>query len=483
MRGPPGSGGMGNTMATTLSPPSPPASECRDRGRAARAATPRSSHADWTPAPDRRSPIDVLREQDATRVPDLVPVRYGRMLVSPFTFYRGSAALMADDLEGSPTAGISVQLCGDAHLSNFGVFAAPDRRLVFDLNDFDETHPGPWEWDVKRLAASIEIAARDRGFKRRDRRKAVLSTVQKYREAMRGFAAQRHLDVWYARLDVEGVISELAGLVRPEQIQAVRKSEARALRKDSSRAMAKFTERVDGRTRIVNDPPLVVPIREMMPDDDARDVEIEARQLIRDYQRSLSPDRRRLVGTYRYVDMAHKVVGVGSVGNRAWIILLEGRDDGDPLVLQAKEAGPSVLERPLASKSRFRNHGTRVVEGQRFMQAASDIFLGWQHVKGLDGNERDFYVRQLWDGKGSAVVENMDAGALGAYGGLCGWTLARAHARSGDRIAIAAYLGTSTTFDEAIATFSEVYADQNEHDYAELRAAVADGTITAESGV
>jgi uncharacterized protein (DUF2252 family) len=470
-------------MATTAPAPSTPASECRERGRAARAATPRSSHADWTPAPGRRSPIDVLREQDATRVPDLVPVRYGRMLVSPFTFYRGAAALMADDLKGSPNTGIGVQLCGDAHLSNFGVFAAPDRRLVFDLNDFDETIPGPWEWDVKRLAASIEIAGRDRGFKRRDRRKAVLTTVQQYREAMREFAAKRHLDVWYARLDVDKVLADLSGVITAEQIQAVRKTEAKALRKDNARAMAKFTERVDGRTRIVNDPPLVIPIRAMLPDDDARDVETEARELIRDYTRSLSPDRRRLVSSYRYVDMAHKVVGVGSVGNRAWIILLEGRDDGDPLVLQAKEAGPSVLERPLAAKSRFRNHGNRVVEGQRFMQAASDIFLGWQRVTGFDGNQRDFYVRQLWDGKGSAVVENMDAPSLGAYGRLCGWTLARAHARSGDRIAIAAYLGTSATFDEAVATFSEVYADQNEHDYAELRAAVGDGRIAAVSGV
>jgi uncharacterized protein (DUF2252 family) len=478
-----GSDGMGSTMATTTSPPPTPASESRERGRAARAATPRSSHADWTPSPGRRSPIDVLREQDATRVADLVPVRYGRMLVSPFTFYRGAAALMADDLEGSPASGIAAQLCGDAHLSNFGVFAAPDRRLVFDLNDFDETHPGPWEWDVKRLAASVEIAGRDRGFKRRDRRKAVLTTVQAYREAMRDFAAKRHLDVWYARLDVDSMLTELSGVVRAGQIRSARKTEAKALGKDSARAMAKFTERVDGRTRIINDPPLVVPIREMLPDDDARDVETEARALISDYTRSLSPDRRRLVGTYRYVDMAHKVVGVGSVGSRAWIILLEGRDDGDPLVLQAKEAGPSVLEGPLGSRSRFRNHGARVVEGQRFMQAASDIFLGWQRVKGLDGGQRDFYVRQLWDGKGSVVVENMQTDGLGVYGRLCGWTLARAHARSGDRIAIAAYLGTSTTFDEAVATFSEVYADQNEHDYAELRAAVGDGTIAAVSGV
>jgi hypothetical protein len=300
---------------------------------------------------------------------------------------------------------------------------------------------------------------------------------------MRDFATKRHLDVWYARLDVDSMLTELSGVVRAGQIRSARKTEAKALSKDSVRAMAKFTERVDGRTRIISDPPLVVPIREMLPDDDARDVETEARALISDYTRSLSPDRRRLVGTYRYVDMAHKVVGVGSVGSRAWIILLEGRDDGDPLVLQAKEAGPSVLEGPLGSKSRFRNHGARVVEGQRFMQAASDIFLGWQRVKGLDGGRRDFYVRQLWDGKGSVVVENMQTDGLGAYGRLCGWTLARAHARSGDRIAIAAYLGTSTTFDEAVATFSEVYADQNEHDYAELRAAVGDGTIAAVSGV
>jgi uncharacterized protein (DUF2252 family) len=420
-----------------------------------------------------------MREEDATRVPELVPIRYGRMLVSAFTFYRGAAALMAGDLAATPTSGITVQLCGDAHLSNFGIYSAPDRRLVFDVNDFDETHQGPWEWDVKRLAASLEIAARDRGFKHRERRAVVAAATRQYREAMRRFAAMRNLDVWYARLDVEDTIRRLSGTVRASDVRAVRGRTADARRKDSLRAVAKLTQRVDGTVRIVSAPPLVVPIAELLPDDDARDVETEVRALLAGYQRSLDPDRRHLMSTYRFIDMARKVVGVGSVGTRAWIILLEGRDGGDPLMLQAKEAGASVLERHLGH-SRYRNHGERVVRGQRFMQAASDIFLGWQRVTGIDGEVRDFYVRQLWDGKGSAVIEAMDPGRLTLYGQLCGWTLARAHARSGDRVAIAGYLGAGTTFDTAIADFAQTYADQNERDYRTLQAAVADGRVATE---
>ena len=482
MRAPAASDEIARTMATTAIKPPEPASDAHARGRSARAHTPRSSHADWLPAPDRRDPVDVLHEQDETRVPELVPVRYGRMLVSPFTFYRGAAALMAQDLAHTPASGIEVQLCGDAHLSNFGVFHAPDRRLLFDLNDFDETHAGPWEWDVKRLAASMEIAARDRGFKRRERRAIVLATVQRYREAMRSFATMTNLDVWYARMDVEQHFDELAAGADAGQVKAARRVTAKARQKSSVRALAKLTETVDGRTRFISMPPVLVPIAELLPAGDVRDVETEMLALIARYKKTLSPDRRRLMSSYRFVDLARKVVGVGSVGTRAWVILLEGRDGADPLVLQAKEAGRSVLERHLA-RSRYRNMGERVVQGQRFMQAASDIFLGWDRVTGIDGVNRDFYVRQLWDGKGSAEVETMKPAGMATYGRMCGWTLARAHARSGDRAAIAAYLGSGAVFEEAIATFSEVYADQNDRDYAELRAAVADGRIPAESGV
>jgi hypothetical protein len=423
-----------------------------------------------------------MREEDATRVPELVPIRYGRMLVSPFTFYRGAAALMAGDLAATPTSGITVQLCGDAHLSNFGVYAAPDRRLVFDLNDFDETLPGPWEWDVKRLAASLEIAGRDRGFNRRERGGVVAAATRAYRDAMRDFAAMGNLEVWYARLDVDDAIERLSGTVRARDARDARRMSAKAKGKTSLRAISKLTQRVNGSVRIVSAPPLIVPIGELLPEGDARDVETEVRALLRRYQRSLSPDRRRLVDTYRFVDMARKVVGVGSVGTRAWIILLEGRDGADPLILQAKEAEASVLERHLGP-SDARNHGERVVQGQRLMQAASDIFLGWERVTGLDHEVRDFYVRQLWDGKGSAVVEAMDPTRLSTYGRLCGWTLARAHARSGDRVAISGYLGSGTAFDTAAAAFADAYADQNERDYRALQAAVTDGRITVEAGL
>jgi uncharacterized protein (DUF2252 family) len=411
-----------------------------------------------------------------TRVPELVPIRYGRMLASPFTFYRGAAGIMAADLAGTPASGLDVQLCGDAHLSNFGIFAAPDRRLVFDLNDFDETLRGPWEWDVKRLVASLEIAARDRGLKRRDRRAVVASSARAYRGAMREFAGMRTLDVWYARLDVDDALRDLGGAVRASDVRAARRTAARARAKDSTRAMAKLTERVNDSTRIVSAPPLVVPIAELVPTDDTRDIEAQIMALLARYQRTLAPEHRHLVAGYRYVDMAHKVVGVGSVGTRAWIILLEGRDGHDPLVLQAKEAQASVLERHLPA-SPYENHGERVVRGQRFMQSASDILLGWERVVGLDGEVRDFYLRQLWDGKGSAVVEAMDARRLNLYGRFCAWTLARAHARSGDRVAIAAYLGAGPAFDDALVRFAEAYAEQNDSDYRALRGAVSDGRI------
>jgi uncharacterized protein (DUF2252 family) len=415
-------------------------------------------------------------------MPELVPIRYGRMMVSPFTFYRGAAAIMAADLAGSPTSGIDVQLCGDAHLSNFGMFSAPDRRLVFDLNDFDETHAGPWEWDVKRLAASVEIAGRDRGFSRKQREAAVIATVAGYRDAMRTFAGMTHLDVWYARMDVDDILGELSAGKADRRARKVAQQVARkAHSKNSARAVARLTEVVDGRLRIIHTPPLIERIDELLPKGQARDVRKEIQALIDTYVESLSEDRRRLMSTYRVVDMARKVVGVGSVGTRAWIILLEGRDGDDPLVLQAKEAGPSVLEAH-TEPSPYQNHGQRVVEGQRLMQGASDILLGWLHVTGLDGEPRDFYVRQLWDGKASAEVEVMVPEGLARFGALCGWVLARAHARSGDPVAIAAYLGSGGAFDRALAEFAGVYADRNDADFAEMEAAVKDGRLVTQAG-
>jgi uncharacterized protein (DUF2252 family) len=449
-------------------------------GKDVRKEAPRSSHAEWNPPPDRRSPVDVLCEQDEARVQELVPIRHGRMLVSAFTFYRGAAAVMAADLARTPVSGLEVQLCGDAHLSNFGVYAAPDRDLVFDCNDFDETLPGPFEWDVKRLAASLAIAGRDRGFGKRERRTVALAATAEYRTAMRDFAAMRDIEVWYARFDVKSVLGELGPSLKGSKRREVEKALDKAQHKDSLRALAKLTRRIDGEPRIISDPPLIWPIEQLAG---GRDVEAELTALLAAYRRTLASDRRHLVGRYRYADAAHKVVGVGSVGTRAWILLLLGRDDDDPLFLQAKEAGASVLE-PYSGRSRFNHHGRRVVEGQRLMQAASDIFLGWVTVEsGLDGSRHEFYVRQLWDGKGSANVDGMRPSDMAIYARLCGWTLARAHARSGDRIAIAAYLGGGTTFDEAIADFAEAYADQNERDYAEMMSAVQDGRIAVEEGL
>jgi uncharacterized protein (DUF2252 family) len=440
---------------------------------------PRSTHAGWVPPADRRSPVDVITDQDAARLPELVPIRHGRMLASAFTFYRGAAAIMAADLASTPASGLTVQLCGDAHLSNFGVFSAPDRRLVFDCNDFDETLPGPFEWDVKRLAASLAVAGRDRGFKRKDRRSVVLTGVAEYRSAMREFAGMRDIEVWYARLAVDDLLERFGPKVKPRRLKEVERSVGKAEHKDSLRAFAKLTRRVDGEVRIVSDPPLITPIAEVAG---GREVAAALASLLAAYRETLADDRRHLAAGYRYVDAARKVVGVGSVGTRAWVILLLGRDDNDPLFLQAKEATASVLE-PYAERSRFRHHGRRVVEGQRLMQASSDIFLGWVSAEGTDGVRRDFYVRQLWDGKGSANVELMDPDDLGAYAALCGWTLARAHARSGDRVAIGAYLGGGSAFDEAIADFAEPYADQNERDYEEMMAAVKAGRLEVKSGI
>jgi uncharacterized protein (DUF2252 family) len=454
-------------------------SERAAAGRAARSRAPRSSHGDWAPAAGRQDPIAILEAQASSRVPELIPIRHGRMAVSPFTFFRGAAAVMAADLAVTATSGLRVQACGDAHLSNFGVFAAPDRRLVFDLNDFDETLPGPWEWDVKRLAASFEIAARENGFKRKQRDTILLAVGRRYREAMCGFARLRNLEVWYARLDEDAIRAQIRQAGQ-KLTRRVEKGAAKARAKDSLRALDRLTHRVDGELRIVSQPPLVVPIEELLPDEERKaDVEAMVRGVIESYAESLKDDRRRLLESYTFRHIAHKVVGVGSVGTRAWIILLTGRDDEDPLFLQAKEAQPSVLE-PYAGDSEFDNHGRRVVEGQWLMQAASDSFLGWCPATGIDGKRRDFYVRQLWDGKGSTDVEAMAPQAMEVYAQICGWTLARAHARSGDAVAIGGYLGSGDAFDRAIAEFSRLYADQNERDHAALLAAIDSGRLQAE---
>jgi uncharacterized protein (DUF2252 family) len=444
-----------------------------------RRAVPRSSHAGWEPGADRPDPVATLEAQGATRVQELLPIRYGRMLESPFAFYRGAAAIMAADLAVTPVSGIRTQLCGDAHLSNFGGFAAPDRSLVFDLNDFDETQPGPWEWDLKRLVASFAIAGRDNGFDVRERRQATRAAARSYREAMRTFAEMRAIDLWYLRLDHDELVARWQSQVSRRRRRSVDRVAEKARTKDSLRALSKLTDRVDGEPRFKSDPPLLVPIHELLPADEERDVAAELRRLLRDYQRSLPPQYRRLLDRYRPVDFARKLVGVGSVGTRAWIVLLLGPREGDPLVLQVKEANPSVLE-PYSRAVRTRTQGRRVVEGQQLMQAAGDILLGHLRVSaGLDGVARDFYVRQLWDSKAAAEVELMDPKTMSVYAEMCGWTLARAHARSGDPAAIAAYTGRSDTLDRALAEFAEAYADQNERDYAALESAVGSGRITA----
>jgi len=433
-------------------------------------------------AQHRPSPIDLLEEQAQTRLPELVPIRYGRMLVSPFTFFRGAAYLMASDLADGPRTGLHAQLCGDAHLSNFGSFAAPDRRMIFALNDFDETLPGPFEWDLKRLVASFAVAGRDRGFDDKIRERVNLTVCRSYRESIREFAEMRTLDVWYSRIDVEQIIKDLHARATPEERKRMEKNLEKSRTKDSLKAFSKLTEVVDGEVRIVNDPPLISTISELAGDRAEWGHE-RMRQLIRKYRRTLSGDRRKLVERFRYIDAARKVVGVGSVGTRAWIVLLLGRDNDDPLFMQAKEAQASVLE-PFLGKSKYANHGQRIVEGQRLTQAASDILLGWLHTdEGIDGEPRDFYIRQLWDAKGSAAVEFMQPSGLEAYAQICGWSLAKAHARSGDAIAIGSYLGSGDVFDRALARFAETYADQNERDYAALEAAVDSGRVEAKTGL
>jgi uncharacterized protein (DUF2252 family) len=453
------------------------------RGEDARARVPRESHAGFSPRPGRPEPLALLAAQNTTRVPELVPVRWGRMAASPFAYFRGAALPMASDLSATPVSELAVQACGDAHLSNFGIFGSAERLLVFDVNDFDETLPGPWEWDVKRLAASLEVAARDNGVPARKRREIVLAAVGQYRQAMRRFAAMNNLDVWYARADVDQLQAEFRSQLKKRQRQAVSKGLSKARTHDSMQELAKLCHEVDGHPRIISDPPLLVPIDELLPKAaERKGFESRLTELVGKYRRTLEPSRRLLLTQFGVADMARKVVGVGSVGTRCWILLMLGRDASDPLFLQVKEAQESVLSW-FVGASKYANQGQRVVAGQQLMQASSDIFLGWQRAEGLDGQTRDFYVRQLRDWKFSIDVAALRPRGLRMYGSLCGWALARAHACSGDRIAIASYLGSSDAFDQAIAQFADDYADQNERDYEALVAAIKSGEIAAEQGV
>ncbi|MGW6985493.1 DUF2252 domain-containing protein [Streptomyces sp. NPDC054932] len=454
------------------------AGERAANGRAARTRTPRSAHGDFEPSPDRVDPVDLIERQSATRLQELVPIRYGRMAQAPFRFYRGAAAIMAADLADTPDSGIRAQLCGDAHMLNFRLLGSPERNLLFDINDFDETLPGPWEWDVKRLATSLVIAGRENGFTDRERAKIVRSTVRSYREQMRLFAGMRNLDVWYARVDETHLQALAEDALHTRGRKNVNEALSKARGRDSMQAFEKLTEVVDGRRRFAAVPQLITPISQLLPDQERDALDSRIRGLVAQYAPSLPTDRRHLLQQYTIVDMARKVVGVGSVGTRCWVVLLLGRDGEDPLILQAKEAGESVLA-AYAGASEYATEGERVVAGQRLMQAASDIFLGWQHAYGIDDRERDFYVRQLRDWKGIAEPSQMVPRGMAVFGGLCGVTLARAHARSGDRIAIAAYLGRRDVFDEALVRFAESYADQNERDHRQLVDAIASGRVEA----
>ena len=451
------------------------------RGKAARAKVPRSSHAELSLS-SRRDPLKLLEEQAKTRLPQLLPIRYGRMAQSPFAFLRGAAVVMAADLAATPVTGIRTQLCGDAHLRNFGLFATPERNLVFDANDFDETLPGPWEWDLKRLVASVELAGREDGFSSRDRRGCVLDVARAYREAMAEFAALRNLEVWYAHLDARAAMDKYQRLLDPKLLKRKKQAIAKARQRDSLHAFERLTELARGQRRIISRPPLLVPVRDRANEAERQRVERELRDAIAHYTRTLPHDRQTLLRQFQFVELALRVVGVGSVGTRCWIALFVGVDSNDPLVLQIKEAQRSVLER-FAGASTFRHHGERVVRGQRLMQAHGDILLGWTTATGVDGVSRDYHLRQLHDWKGSFPIEEMGPPAMSAYGGMCAWTLARAHARSGDRVAIAAYMGSGDVFDRALAQFARAYADQAERDHEALLAAIKKRRIAAELGV
>jgi uncharacterized protein (DUF2252 family) len=443
-------------------------------GKALRQATPRSSHAEWTPAATRPDPVELISGQDAARLPWLVPIRHGRMAVSPFSFYRGAARIMAADLAQSPASGLPVQLCGDAHLSNFGSYASPSRAQVFDVNDFDETLPGPWEWDLKRLAASVVVAGRECGFEQQQIAAATMSSVAAYREAMARFAQAGTLELWYSYLTLEQIRAVLPKKADQKRFE---KSQQKWASKDSLKALAKLAEPVGESFRIRSEPPLLVPLRELAAEQHPEALREEAEASLAAYAHTMNNDRKRLLQRFHLVDVALKVVGVGSVGSRCLVVLLQGKDSGDPLFLQVKEAGESVLAEHLP-KSVYAQQGRRVVEGQRLMQAASDIFLGWSEAR----SGIHYYWRQLHDMKGSVDIEAMDARRLSAYAGLCGWTLAHAHARSGDALAIAGYLGSGESFDRALSEFAERYADQNQRDYEAFTAAIAAGTIAAQAG-
>lgn len=451
-------------------------------GKAARGVIPRARLGACAVPADRPDPVEVLTRQAAGRLPELVPIRNGRMLASPFSFYRGAAAVMAADLAATPSSGMTVQLCGDAHVSNFGGYASPERTLVFDLNDFDETIPGPWEWDVKRLVASLAIAGRDRKLDRSDRCRIVQETARSYRRAMRGFAGMTNMEVWYSGMTVATMRARWRRDVSNRADRNFERRVHKAMGKDSVSAAAKHTHLVDGEHRMISAPPLIVPIADLLEEEQRLSLEHAVKSALRAYSRTLSRDRRHLLEQFRYVDMARKVVGVGSVGTRSWIVLLRGVAGEDLLMLQMKEACESVLA-PYAGASRYTNQGQRVVEGQRLMQACSDIFLGWHRGRGLDGTDRDFYVRQLWDWKISGDPARASVSTLSVMGQMCGWTLARAHARSGDRVALAAYLGGGEAFDRAMTEFAEIYADQNERDYESFVDAAKAGRIQFQTGL
>ena len=459
--------------------------ERQELGRAARSRVPRSSLGGYAESPDRPDPVALITGQAASRIPELVPIRHGRMLQSPFAFFRGAALIMASDLSRQPNTELTTQLCGDAHLANFGLFGTPERRLVFDINDFDETHPGPWEWDVKRLTASLIVAARDRGFTAKDAHRIALRASRSYRRTMAALAEKSNLEVWYARLDAAEMLQNLEKSPQAERVNVTRVKGTidKALTHDSMQAVSKLTEVVNGRRRFISQPPLLTPMREILNDPQAlQDLIANYRTLIETYQSSLLVDRRHLLSTYTFTALAQKVVGVGSVGTRCWVALLIGRDDADPLLLQIKEAQASVLER-FTSPSIYPHQGERVVAGQRLMQSATDAFLGWETFSGVDGLTSDYYIRQLRDWKGSVTLDSMAPPGFELYADVCGTTLARAHARAGDRIAIAAYLGQSDTFDRAMTDFAEAYADQNDRDFAAFEEAVHSGRIEARTGV
>lgn len=451
-------------------------------GRQARAKVPRARHGEWEPPTRRTDPLEILALQATTRIPDLVPIRYGRMAASAFAFFRGAAAVMASDLAHDEPSGLDVQLCGDAHLMNFGSFAAPSRDLIFDVNDFDETIPGPFEWDIKRLSASLEIAARSRSFDPATRSAVVERGSCSYRTALADFAGQRDLEIWYSRLDLAAIMKRWGPEAGPKIIQTFQKRIDKAQSKDHLAALAKLTVEVDGKLRFKDNPPLIVPAEDLFTDVYSKQTTSNLADALAQYRQTLSGDRRRLLEKYEFIDLARKVVGVGSVGTRCWVALFLGRDNGDPLFLQVKEAEAAVGE-PFVGPSEYSHHGERVVQGQRLMQGASDIFLGWDQFRGDDGTVRDFYLRQLWDGKGSAAVDRMSPEVLGIYAEMCGWTLARAHARSGDAIAMAAYLGKGDRFDRAMSQFASSYADQNERDFDALTKAIAEGRVQAEPGL